>query len=54
MFTLIDGIDDWWRTEYNVYDGKIVIRTEGDQPGVWSEAGKKVYLNFSTMTGEIK
>ena len=53
MFTLIDGID-WWRTEYNVYDGKIVIRTEGDQPGVWSEAGKKVYLNFSTMTGEIK
>ena len=53
MFTLVDGID-WWRTEYNVYDGKIVIRTEGDQPGVWSEAGKKVYLNFSTMTGEIK
>lgn len=53
MFTLVDGID-WWRTEYNVYDGKIVIRTEGDQPGVWSEAGKKVYLNFLTMTGEIK
>ena len=53
MFTLIDGID-WWRTEYNVYDGKIVIRTEGDQPDVRSEAGKKVYLNFSTMTGEIK
>ena len=56
MFTLIDGIDDddWWRTEYNVYDGKIVIRTEGDLPDVRSEAGKRVYLNFSTMTGEIK
>ena len=53
MFTLIEGVD-WWRSEYNIFGTNIVIRTEGDQEGVWQEAGKHAYLNFTTMTGRFE
>ena len=45
---------DWWRSEFNIIDGKIVIRTEGDLPGQWTAAGKKAYLNFTNMTGHVE
>lgn len=47
-------IDWWWRSEFNIIDGKIVIRTEGDLPGQWATAGKKAYLNFTNMTGHVE
>ena len=53
MYTLVEGAA-WWRCEYNIFDGAIVIRTEGDQPGVPGTAGQKAYLNFTTMTGKIQ
>lgn len=46
---------DWWRMEFNVYDGRIVYRGAGsDQEAVPCEAGKTVTLNFNAGTGEIK
>lgn len=53
MFTLIKDVP-WWRTEYNIFGTDIVIRTEGDQEGVWQEAGKRAYLNFTTMKGRFE
>lgn len=46
---------DWWRMEFNVYDGIIVYRGAGnDQAAVPCEAGNTVTLNFNTGTGVIK
>ena len=53
MYVKIPTID-WWRSEFNIIDGKIVIRTEGDLPGQWTTAGKKAYLNFTNMTGHVE
>lgn len=46
---------DWWKTEFMVFDKKIVYRgMGGDQERVTATAGQKLYLNFTTETGEIK
>lgn len=46
---------DWWRTEFMVFDGKIVFRgNDGDQKRVSVKAGQKVYLDFKNNKGEIK
>ena len=46
---------DWWKSEFMVFDKKIVYRgMGGDQERVDGFAGQKIYLNFGTETGEIK
>lgn len=46
---------EWWKTEFMVFEGKIVYRgNEGDQERVSCADGQKIYLNFSTEKGEIK
>ena len=46
---------DWWKSEFMVFDKKIVYRgMGGDQDRVMGSAGQKLYLNFGTETGEIK
>ena len=50
----IEGYD-WWKTEFMVFDGKIVYRGNGgDQERVSAEAGQKLYLNFATDKGRIE
>lgn len=46
---------DWWKSEFMVFDKKIVYRADGgDQDRVGGAAGQKLYLNFTKETGEIK
>lgn len=46
---------DWWKSEFFVFDKKIVYRgTGGDQERVNGSVGQKVYLNFKDDTGELK
>jgi len=46
---------DWWKTEFMVFDKKIVYRAGGgDQDRIDGFAGQKMYLNFSNETGDIK
>lgn len=46
---------DWWRMEFNIYDGKIVFRGDGgDQPAVPVEFGQKVTLDLTNLTGTIQ
>ena len=46
---------DWWKSEFMVFDNKIVYRGMGDdQERILGTAGQKLYLNFGTETGEIK
>ena len=55
---------DWWKSEFMIYDGKIEYRGMGDDQNkeapagfgyrVAGNIGQKLYLNFSTGTGEIK
>lgn len=46
---------DWWRTEFMVFNGKIVFRGNGgDQDRVTGNTGQKLYLNFGAGTGSIK
>lgn len=47
--------DNWWKSEFNVIEGNIVYRGDGDdlQP-VAVEANHQVELNFTTGKGEIK
>lgn len=56
MYVKVPGYD-WWKSEFIVgLDGKKISYrgTGGDQKRVGADAGQKVYLNFSTDTGEIK
>lgn len=47
--------NDWWHSEFMVFDKKIVYRaTGGEQARVSCSAGQKLYLNFAKGTGEIK
>lgn len=59
----VPGID-WWRTEFTLFSGGLYWRTI-DIPNNWAEnvgeaysvscsAGQKLYVNFSTNTGEVK
>ena len=46
---------NWWKSEFNVFGGKIVFRGNGiDQDAVPVKAGQKAYLDFKNNTGEIK
>lgn len=48
-------VSDWWRTEFMVFDGKIVFRgNDGDQDRVNGETGQSLYLNFGAGTGSVK
>ena len=55
---------DWWKTEFTLYNGGLYFRT-ANIPSNWAEdvgaeysvacsAGQKLYVNFSTNTGEVK
>lgn len=47
--------DDWWKWEFNIYDGKIVYRGGGnDQEAVPVEANKTITLDFNAGTGSIQ
>ena len=49
------GLPDWWRAEFNVFDGKIEYRGNGgDQAAVPVKAGQIVALDFTDGTGTIK
>ena len=56
MYAKIPGNEDnWWQSEFNIYDGKIVYRaTGGDQAAVPATAGQTVELDFNAGTGSIK
>ena len=55
MYVETDGAGNWWHSEFNIYDGKIVYRAGGnDQEAVAVEAGKTVTLNFNAGTGSIQ
>lgn len=59
MYVSSNAIDaynsDWWRHEFNIFEGKIVYRgTGGDQDAVPVTAGQKVTLDFNAGTGIIK
>lgn len=45
---------DWWQTEFNVFDGKILFRGKNDQDAVKVAAGQTVKLNFKDNTGSIQ
>ena len=46
---------DWWTREFNVFDGKIEFRGNGDdQAAVAVTAGQVVTLNFADNTGSIQ
>ena len=46
---------DWWKTEFMVFDKKIVYRAMGgDQDRIEGVAGQKLYFNFTKETGDIK
>lgn len=48
-------LSDWWKAEFNVFDGAIEFRGNGgDQATVPVTTGQKVYLNFNEGKGEIK
>ncbi len=50
-----DNAGNWWQSEFNIYDGKIVYRADGgDQDAVPVTAGQTVTLNFNEGTGVIK
>lgn len=46
---------DWWKSEFMVFNQKIVYRgMGGDQDRVGGAVGQKLYLNFGNETGDIK
>lgn len=46
---------DWWKSEFFVFDGKIVYRGNGgDQERVDGSVGQKVHLNFLDDTGKLE
>ena len=46
---------DWWKSEFMVFDGKLVYRGNGgDQERVSGNAGQKLYINFTNDTGKIE
>lgn len=47
---------DWWKSEFMLFDGKIVYRgAGGDQDRIMNvDAGQKLYLNFTKETGKIE
>lgn len=57
MFAYLPDIadGDWWRTEFMVFDSRIVYRGNGsDQERVSAGAGQKAYLDFAKGTGAFR
>ena len=56
MYAEIPGnTGNWWQSEFNIFDGKIVCRADGgDQDAVAAGAGAKVTLDFNAGTGSIQ
>lgn len=55
IYTNIGDAGNWWHSEYNIFDGKIVYRgAGGDQDAVAVEAEKTVILDFNAGTGTIQ
>lgn len=52
---LHDNPGNWWQSEFNVYDDKIVYRAAGgDQEAVAVEAGSAITLEFNAEAGSIE
>jgi hypothetical protein len=46
---------DWWHTEFMIFDGKLEYRAKGgDQERVSGSVGQKLYINFTKKTGKIE
>lgn len=46
---------EWWHTEFMVFDNKLVFRGKGgDQERVAGAAGQKLHINFTSKTGKIE
>ena len=46
---------EWWHAEFLVFDGVFVPRATGDdQDRIIGDAGKKLYINFTTRSGKIE
>jgi hypothetical protein len=55
---------DWWKTEFTLFNGDLFFRTAnivnnwaedvGPEYSVACSEGQKLYVNFSTNTGEVK
>lgn len=55
MYSDIGHGADWWHSEFNVYDGKIVYRGGGnDQAAVTVSAGQTITLDFFNETATIQ
>jgi hypothetical protein len=55
MYVPADGAGNWWHSEFNIYDGKIVYRAGGnDQEAVAVTAGQIITLDFNNEAGSIK
>jgi len=47
--------EDWWHTEFMVFDNVLVFRGTGnDQARVSGSVGQKLYINFTKGTGKIE
>lgn len=54
MYVDVEGAGNWWNSEFNIYDGKIVYRGAGnDQEAVAVGAGQTVTLDFFNEAGSI-
>ena len=55
MYVPADGAGNWWHSEFNIYDGKIVYRAGGgDQEAVAVSAGQTITLDFNNEAGSIQ
>ena len=46
---------EWWHTEFMVFDGKLIYRAKGgDQERVAGNIGQKLSINFTKGTGKIE
>lgn len=51
MYSDVDNAGNWWQSEFNIYDGKIVYRADGgDQEAVPAKAGDVIALDFNAGT----
>ena len=55
LYSDINNSGNWWQSEFNIFDGKIVYRADGnDQDAVTATAGQTVTLDFNAGTGSIR
>ncbi|KAF5030644.1 Outer membrane protein SusF [anaerobic digester metagenome] len=55
MYANHPWIPSWWNAEFNLYDGKIKYRNDGDdQEPVPGTAGNVITLSFDDNTGSIQ